>query len=125
MPAPAAIVGEGVEVAAVRQDVVGVHAALRLALHGRLLLMLPLVRMGKVLGVLVGGAAPASFTWVVYESKRCECVYVISKVSMVLSVSLLGREIILVRGLVKFDPAVANHFCPNFPATFPQPRNKY
>ena len=69
MPAPAAIVGEGVEVAAVRQDVVGVHAALRLALHRRrLLLMLPLVVMGKVLGVLVGGAAPASVTWVEYEA---------------------------------------------------------
>ena len=58
VPPPPAIVGEGVEVAAVRQDVVGVDA-LRLALQRRLLLMLPLL-VGEVLGVLVGGAAPAS-----------------------------------------------------------------
>ena len=58
MPAPPAIVGEGVEVAAVRQDVVGVDA-LRLALQRRLLPLLLMV-LGEVLGVLVGGAAPAN-----------------------------------------------------------------
>ena len=35
---------------------------------------------------------------------------------------LLGPEIILVRGLVKLDPAVAYHNCLNLPATFSQPR---
>ena len=35
---------------------------------------------------------------------------------------ILGPEIILVRGLVKFVPAVAYHFCLNLLATFSQPR---
>ena len=34
---------------------------------------------------------------------------------------VLGPEKILVRGLVKLDPAVAYHFCLNLPATFSQP----
>ena len=36
--------------------------------------------------------------------------------------ALLGPEMILVCGLVKFVPAVAYHFCLNLPATFSQPR---
>ena len=35
---------------------------------------------------------------------------------------VLGPEIILVRGLVRLDPAVAYHCCLNLPATFSQPR---
>ena len=35
---------------------------------------------------------------------------------------VLGREIILVSGLLKIVPAVAYHFCLSLPATFLQPR---
>ena len=37
---------------------------------------------------------------------------------------VLGLEIILARGLAKFVPAVAYHFCLNLPATFPQPHTQ-
>ena len=37
---------------------------------------------------------------------------------------VLGPEIILVRGLVRLDPAVAYHFCLNLFATFSQPRTR-
>ena len=36
----------------------------------------------------------------------------------------LGPEKILIRGLVKFVPAVAYHYCLNLPATFPQPQTQ-
>ena len=38
--------------------------------------------------------------------------------------TLYSWEDFFVRGLVKFAPAVAYHFCPNLPATFSQPRTK-
>ena len=42
-----------------------------------------------------------------------------------LSSAILRPEIILVRGLVKFAPAVAYHFCLNLPALFSQVATKY